>query len=63
MGVKSIDRELNGKVEDILYKIKPGLGGADVRLKNIGEGVVRLDYLRPLSPYASKYFPVERQFS
>jgi len=44
-----MNRELNEKVEDILYKIKPSLGGADVRLKDIGEGVVTLKYLRPLS--------------
>ena len=44
-----MDRELNEKVENILYKIKPSLGGADVGLKDIGEGVVTLKYLRPLS--------------
>lgn len=44
-----MDRELNEKVENILYRIKPSLGGADVRLKDTGEGVVTLEYLRPLS--------------
>jgi hypothetical protein len=42
-------RELNEKVEDILSRIKPSLGGADVQLKDIGEGVVTLEYRRPLS--------------
>ena len=44
-----MNRELNEKVENILSKIKPSLGGASVRLKDIGEGVVRLEYLRPFS--------------
>ncbi len=44
-----MDRELKEKVENILSKIKPSLGGADVRLKAIGEGVVTLAYYRPLS--------------
>ena len=44
-----MDQELNEKVENILYRIKPSLGGADVRLGDIGEGVVTLEYLRPLS--------------
>lgn len=44
-----MNRELNEKVENILYRIKPSLGGADVRLKDIGEGVVTLEYYRPLS--------------
>jgi len=49
LGIAKMDRELNEKVEDILSRIKPSLGGASVLLKNIGEGVVTLEYLRPLS--------------
>ena len=44
-----MDRGLNQQVENILSRIKPSLGGADVRLKSISEGVVTLKYLRPLS--------------
>ena len=44
-----MDRELNEKVENMLSQIKPSLGGASVLLKDIGEGVVTLEYLRPLS--------------
>ncbi len=44
-----MDQELNEKVENILSRIKPSLGGADVRLKDIGEGIVTLEYLRQLS--------------
>ncbi len=40
---------LNEKVENMLSKIKPSLGGAAVQLKDIGEGVVTLEYYRPLS--------------
>jgi hypothetical protein len=48
-GIGKMDRELNEKVKNILYRIKPSLGGADVRLKDIGEGVVTLEHDRPLS--------------
>jgi len=44
-----MDRELDEKIKNILYRLKGSLGGADVRLKNTGEGVVTLEYLRPLS--------------
>lgn len=44
-----MDQELNQQVENILSKLKPSLGGAAVRLRDIGEGVVTLEYLRPLS--------------
>lgn len=44
-----VKNKLNEKVENILSKMKPSLGGASVLLKDIGEGVVRLEYLRPLS--------------
>ncbi len=44
-----MDRELYEKVEDILSRIKPSLGGATVRLKDIDKGIVTLEYYRPLS--------------
>ncbi len=44
-----MDALLNQQVENRLSRIKPSLGGADVRLKDIGEGVVTLEYFRPLS--------------
>ncbi len=44
-----MDRELKEKVENILPRIKPGLGGADVRLKDIVDGIAILEYYRPLS--------------
>jgi hypothetical protein len=44
-----VERELREKVEDILSKVKPSLGGADVRLKDISQGIVTLEYYHPLS--------------
>ncbi len=44
-----MDQELSEQLEKILSKLKPSLGGADVRLKDIDEGLVILKYLRPLS--------------
>ena len=40
---------LNEKIESILAGIKPSLGGADVRLKDISQGIVTLEYHRALS--------------
>lgn len=47
--ITEMDRELNERVKDILLRMKPSLGGADVRLKDMGEGVVTLKFFRPLS--------------
>ena len=44
-----MDLGLKEKVEDILTGIRPSLGGADVRLKDMDEGIVTLEYYRPLS--------------
>jgi len=40
---------LNEKIERILDSIRPSLGGADIRLKDVTEGVVTLQYYKPLS--------------
>jgi len=42
-------QELNEKIRNILPMIKPSLGGADVLLKDIDEGVVTFTYFPPLS--------------
>lgn len=44
-----MDAELNQQVEKRLSRIKPSLGGADVRLKDLVEGVLTLEYFRRLS--------------
>ena len=37
------------KVEEVLAKIRPMLGSADVRLVDVGEGVVTVEHLKQLS--------------
>jgi Fe-S cluster biogenesis protein NfuA len=49
MEKREIEQELSKKVEDILTKVKPSLGGADVQLREIRRGIVTLEYYRPLS--------------
>jgi len=44
-----MDLELKEMVENILTRIKPSLGGADVRLKDVDQGIITLEYYRPLS--------------
>ncbi len=44
-----MDAELNQQVENRLSRIKPSFGGADVRFKELVEGVLTLEYVRPLS--------------
>jgi hypothetical protein len=44
-----LEGELREKVEDMLSKVKPNLGGADVRLREISRRIVKLEYYRPLS--------------
>ncbi len=40
--------ELREKVEEALRKLNPMLGGAEVRLEGIVDGVVTVRYLKPL---------------
>ena len=40
--------ELREKVEEALKKLNPTLGGAEVRLEGIVDGVVTVRYLKPL---------------
>ena len=44
-----MEEQLSEKVESILAGIRPSLGGANVWLKDISQGVVTLEYHRPLS--------------
>jgi len=37
------------EIESVLARIKPSLGGADVRLRGISQGIVTVQYYRPLS--------------
>jgi len=40
---------LKEEIEGVLARIKPSLGGADVQLRDIGQGVVTVQYYRLLS--------------
>ena len=44
-----MDKQLNDKVEGILASIKPSLAGADIRLKDINQETVTLEYSKALS--------------
>jgi hypothetical protein len=46
---RDLEEELRKKVEDMISKVKPSLGGADVRLRAISQGKVTIEYYRPLS--------------
>jgi CRISPR/Cas system CSM-associated protein Csm2 small subunit len=42
-------QELEKKIEAELAKVRPSLGGADIRFGSISEGIVTVEYYRPLS--------------
>ncbi|GAI25461.1 unnamed protein product [marine sediment metagenome] len=44
-----MEQGLEEEVEGILARIKPSLGGADVQLRDVSQGIVTLHYYRPLS--------------
>ncbi|MCK4221918.1 MAG: hypothetical protein KAX25_03530 [Dehalococcoidia bacterium] len=37
------------EIEGVFARIRPSLGGADVRLRGISQGVVTVQYYKPLS--------------
>jgi len=41
--------EIKEEIEEALARIRPSMGGADVRLKDVSEGIVTMEYYRPLS--------------
>jgi hypothetical protein len=45
----NMEQELKGKIEGVFDKVKPSLGGADIRFESISEGMVTVEYYRPLS--------------
>lgn len=44
-----MEQELKKKTVALLANIKPSLGGADLRLINLSQGIVTVEYYRPLS--------------
>ena len=43
-----MEQQLKEKIEAMLAKVKPSLGGADIRFVNINQGIVTVEYYRPL---------------
>ena len=43
-----MDQRIHTTIEGVLAKVRPSLGGADVRLRNISRGIVTVEYYRPL---------------
>jgi len=44
-----MEPELRVEVEKLLDGVKPSLGGADLRLKDVHQGTVTIQYRKPLS--------------
>ena len=44
-----MEQGIKEEIESILARIKPSLGGADVQLRGISQGIVTVQYYRPLS--------------
>ena len=44
-----MEQEIKEKIEGMLARIKPSLGGTDVQLRDIGQGIVTIQYCKPLS--------------
>ena len=44
-----MERQSNESIESILENVKPSLGGADVRLRSVEQGIVTLEYHKSLS--------------
>ena len=44
-----MEQGIKEEIEGMLARIKLSLGGADVQLRDIGQGIVTIQYYRPLS--------------
>jgi hypothetical protein len=44
-----MEEGLKKEIEGVLAKVRPSLGGVDVRLGKISQGIVTVEYYRPLS--------------
>jgi len=48
-----MEQGIKGEIESLLAGIKPSLGGADVQLRDVSQGIITVQYYRPLSnPFA-----------
>ena len=43
-----MEQGIKEEIEGILARIKPSLGGADVQLRDFSQGIVTIQYYRPL---------------
>ena len=44
-----MEEGLKKEIEGVLAKTRPSLGGADIRFVNLSQGIVTMEYYRPLS--------------
>jgi len=44
-----MEQKLEKKIEAELAKVRPSLGGADIRFVDISQGIIIVEYYRPLS--------------
>ena len=44
-----MEQEIKEEIEGMLARIKPSLGGTDVQLRDISQGIVTIQYCKPLS--------------
>jgi len=44
-----MEQGIEKNIEDVLTKVRPSLGGADIRFLNISQGIITVEYYRPLS--------------
>jgi hypothetical protein len=48
-GYGNMEQGLKEKIEGVFDKVRPSLGGADIRFGSISDGIVTVEYYRPLS--------------
>lgn len=44
-----MEQDLEKKVKAVFARVRPSLGGADIRFVNMSQGIVTVEYYRPLS--------------
>jgi len=44
-----MEQGIKEEIESVLARVKPSLGGADVQLRDVSQGIVTILYYRPLS--------------
>lgn len=44
-----MEKGLKKEIEGVLAKTRPSLGGADIRFVDISQGIITVEYYRPLS--------------